>query len=236
MKTVVVAALALLAGLFLGGLGPRAELRDVRRELAEAKQAAERARSSSALPFALGMGGLAAARERADEQAANRLPRFVIPDAGPAVAERTRPDGGRRGFRFDEQSFAAAKAAGDLRAAQFRDAFVAEARLSPEAQTALDKTVDDMNAEFGKAAGEVAEALRKKGQKVGARDMADIGVRLLQIYQHADDAFKAGLDDTGRAAAERTRFDVLTQVDVGAFRALADTMGQLGVNTPGRQP
>lgn len=233
------AAAALLLGVFVGGIGPRAELRDARRELAEARQAADRARSSAALPFALGMGSLAAARERADEQAVRRVPRFVTPDAGAASAEharRDRPDGGRRGFHFDEQSFAAAKAAADVRAAQFRDAFVDEARLSPERQIAFDKTIDAMNAEFGKAASEIAETLRAKGQKVGARDMADIGVRVLQIYQHADDQFKAGLDDAGRAAAEKTRFDVLTQIDVGAFRKLADTMGQLGVDPPGRAP
>src|SRR4051812_44397465 len=64
MKTVIIAAAALLAGLFLGGLGPRAELRRTKQELAEAKAASKQG-IGSALPLALGMGGLMAARERA---------------------------------------------------------------------------------------------------------------------------------------------------------------------------
>jgi len=49
MKLVVIAAVALLAGLFIGGIGPRAELRQARKELAEAKEAAARARSSASV-------------------------------------------------------------------------------------------------------------------------------------------------------------------------------------------
>ena len=70
MKTVVAAAIALLAGLFFGGMGPRSELRQVKKELAEAKEAAARARSSAALPLALGMGSLMAAQDRAQAAAA----------------------------------------------------------------------------------------------------------------------------------------------------------------------
>src|SRR5882757_9585988 len=54
MKTVVVAALALLGGLFLGGVRPRAEVRALQKDLAEAKQAGARGGSAAALPLALG--------------------------------------------------------------------------------------------------------------------------------------------------------------------------------------
>jgi hypothetical protein len=89
-----------------------------------------------------------------------------------------------------------------------------------------------MNQEFAKAADEIAETLKAKGQKVKPRDMADIGSKLLEIYRRADDAFTAGLDDNGRAAQNRTQFDVLTQVDIGSFRRLAETMEALGVSQP----
>src|SRR5687767_12906626 len=94
MKTVVAAAIALLAGLFFGGMGPRSELRQVKKELAEAKEAAARARSSAALPLALGMGSLMAAQDRAQ---AAPPPRFVVPDGGVTAAQPAgqRPDGGR---------------------------------------------------------------------------------------------------------------------------------------------
>jgi hypothetical protein len=128
------------------------------------------------------------------------------------------------------------KSAADLRAAQFRSAFVDEAGLSPEKEQSFQGVIDKMNQEFTKAADEIAETLKAKGQKVRPRDMADVGAKLLEIYRRADDAFSAGLDDSGRAAQSRTQFDVLTQVDIGGFQRLADTMEQLGVSQPLRGP
>ena len=66
--------------------------------------------------------------------------------------------------------------------------------------------------------------------------MADVGVRLLDIYRRTDDAVKAGLDDPGRAAMEKTRFDALTQIDMEAFRKLAETMEGAEFVDPGRSP
>lgn len=234
MKTVVAAAIALLAGLFFGGMGPRSELRQVKKELAEAKEAAARARSSAALPLALGMGSLMAAQDRAQ---AVPPPRFVVPDGGATAAEPAgqRPDGGRVRRMFGDagaEAFATMKAAADLRATQFRTAFFDEAGLTPEKEQTFQGTIDKMNQEFAKAADEIAETLKTKGQKVKPREMADIGARLLEIYRRADDSFTAGLDDAGRAAQNRTQFDVLTQVDIGAFRKLAETMEELGVSQP----
>jgi hypothetical protein len=238
MKIAVLVAAALLAGLFIGGLRPAAELRALKEELAEARESAARARSSAALPFALGMGSLVAARDRA-----HSVPRFVVPlDAGaPAAAEPStpRPDGGgrpRRTFLGDAgaEAFAAIKTAADVRAAQFRAAFVEEAGLSPEKEQSLGQTIDRMNREFAAAADEIADALQAKGQRVRPREMADIGAKLLDIYRRADDSFTATLDATGRAALDRTQFDVLTQVDFGSFRRLAETMESLGVAQPGR--
>jgi hypothetical protein len=212
-------------------MGPRAELRQVKKELADARDSAARARSSANLPLALGMGSLMAARDRAQS-----VPHFVVPDAGaPADPPPERPDSGRARRLIGDggaQAFAAMKTAADLRAAQFRTAFVDEAGLSPEKEQSFQGVIDKMNQEFGKAADEIAETLKAKGQKVRPRDMADIGARLLEIYRRADDSFTAGLDDAGRAAQARTQFDVLTQVDIGGFKRLAETMEQLGVSQP----
>jgi hypothetical protein len=232
MKTVVAAALALLAGLFLGGLRPRAELRQAQKELAEAKEA--RGSSAAALPLALGMGSLVAARDRA-----RSVPRFLVPDGGaPAHADDSQTERRRRRALFADggaDGFTAAKAAADVRAAQFRAAFVDEARLSPERQNAFDKAIAGMNGEFARAADEIAEGLRTRpsGQKVRPREMADVGARLLEIYRRADDSFAASLDEQGRAARERTEFDLLTQVDLGAFRKLGETLEAVGVTQVG---
>jgi hypothetical protein len=235
MKLVVVGALALLVGLFFGGIGPRADLRQAQKELAEAKEAAARARSSSALPLALGMGSLMAARDRAQS-----VPRFTTPDAGassaaePAASAAPAEERKRRSLFGDAgaQAFAAMKSAADLRAAQFREAFIEQAGLGPEKEQALQQTIDQMNKDFAKAADEVVETLQARGEKIRPRDMADIGAKLLDIYRRADDAFTAGLDENARAAQARTQFDVLTQVDLGSFRRLAETMETLGVSQP----
>lgn len=235
MKTVVAAALALLVGLFLGGLRPRAEVRAVQKELAEARQAAARGGSGTALPLALGLGSLVAARDRA-----RSVPRFLVPDGGagePAQADGA-PGQRRRRSMFGDggaERFAAVKAAADVRAAQFRAAFADEARLSPERTKALDRAIDGMNEEFAKAADEMAESLRTRaaGGKVRPREMADIGARLLDIYRRADDGFAGALDEQGRAARARTEFDLLTQVDLGVFRRLAETLETDGVTRIG---
>jgi hypothetical protein len=235
MRTVVIAAGALLIGLFVGGIGPRAELRQVQKELADAKETAARGRSSAALPLALGMGTLMAARDRATESP----PRFVVPDASPGnqpgKAENQPGKGERRRRLLGDggaEAFAAMKTAADVRAAQFRTAFVEEGGLTPEKEQTFQKTIDQMNQEFAKAADDIAETLRTKGQKVRPRDMADIGAKLLDIYRRADDSFSAGLDEDGRRAQARSQFDVLTQVDIGAFKKLAETMETLGVSQP----
>lgn len=250
MKTVLAAALTLLLGLFLGGLGPRAELRRTRQELAQAREEATRS-AGAGLPAALGLAGLAAARDRAQADARKRVPRFTTPEKNeapePPAGEReprtgsaddSGNDGGRRRMRLfgDGDGFGAAKAAADLRAAQFRAAFVAEARLDPQRQGALDKTIQSMNAEFARAAGEIAETVAARGKRVTPRDMADVGVRLLDIYRRADDSLKGGLDESGRAALDKTGFDPLTQIDMEAFRKLAEAMESADVATPGRAP
>jgi hypothetical protein len=247
-RTIVIAAATLLLGLFVGGLGPRAEVGRLKKELEETRAAASRGGSSAALPLALGMGSLMAAQERAREQGQLRqVPRFLVPDAGPASAEdspesqRTGDggaDGGRRRRRFgfgDDKTFAAAKAAADMRAAQYRTAFLDEARLAPAQQMAFDESIKKMNDDLARAADELAESLATRTRKLGPRDIADVGARVLEIYRSADDRLKAGLDDAGRGALERTDFDILTQIDLGAFRKLGDRMEALGVSDLGRR-
>ena len=135
-KTLVAAALALLAGLFVGGIKPRMELKRVRAELEQARAASQRGAGSAALPLALGVGSLVAAQQQAqggaDRRAGPKPPRFV--DATPGVPE---PAGANP--KTEVSGLAAAKTAADLRAAQYRAAFLQEAKLSPRAQAAFDK-------------------------------------------------------------------------------------------------
>jgi hypothetical protein len=245
MKTVVLAALALIVGLVLGGLAPRAELRRVEKELAAAREQAARAREApAALPLALGLGSLVAARDEQARAAGPRgpVPKFVDPGTGGVGDEApARPPkdagpeaGGRRGL--SPEALATARAAAELRAAQFRAAFFEEARLPPDRVAQVERTIATMNEELGRVATEAAEALRARGQKLQTRDFADLGVKLLSVYQRADDGLKATLDVTALAAKERTGFDLSNQVDLGAFGTLVEAAEALGVDDRARRP
>jgi hypothetical protein len=228
-KTIVIAAATLLLGIFIGGLGPRAELAETKVALKEAEARSKQTGPSQ--PLALGLGSLAAAREQANANApaGKRVPKFVTDDPPAKDAERDHPDGGRSFRLGDPETFRAAKAAADVRAAQFREAFLDQARLPPAAVDHLDSTIKSMNEELGRAADEIAKELAARhdkdgNSKVSPRELADMGSRVLDIYRRADDKWKAGLDDNGRAAANNGDFDLLTQVDVGAFERLSQTL------------
>jgi hypothetical protein len=217
-KTVVAAALALILGIFVGGIGPRAELGRARKELAEAQAAAARARGS-ALPLALGMGSLMRGADRTRGPAGGGgagVPRFVTPPGGDGAT-----GGGRRSTA---ELMAAGKAAAEVRAVQYRTAFAEAAQLPTAGLASMEQAIASMNVELGRAADQAARQLGE-GRKPTPRDMADLGVRLLDIYRQADDRFKAGLDERGRSALTDTGFDLATQIDVGIFTRLAERLG-----------
>lgn len=229
-KTIITAALALVLGLFLGGIGPRSQLRRSERDLEQARTASRDDRAA-ALPIALGLGSLVAAKGRAPAAAP---PRFVVADGGavttPAGDARPR----ERGHFPGHDELGTLRTASQVRAAQFRSALFEAGRFNDEARTRFDAEVKTMNDELAKAAGELAAAMADH-PKVTPRDMADVGARVLDIYRRADDHFKAGLDDAGKAAVASTDFDLITQIDAGAFETLADTLGGRPIARPGRE-
>jgi hypothetical protein len=239
-KLLVVGALALLVGVFAGGVGPRAELRRSQAEVADLRAAAARCGGAAALPLALGVGSLVAAQQRARAQAP-APPRFVPadPQGGPPAPDPDQDDRGRgdagAGRSLDGKALAAARAAADVRAAQYRAAFAQEAQLTEAGQAAMDQAIARMNQELGRMGDEVAAQLESKS-KLSPRDMADVGARVLDIYRKADDGFKAGLDERGRAALDRTDFDLLTQVDLGAFERLAERVSTMQLPRSSARP
>jgi hypothetical protein len=241
-KTIVVAALTLLLGIFIGGIGPRAELARARTELAAAQAKAKRG-SDAALPLALGLGSLAAARRAAEARAdaeqegqgaVRRVPRFNPPET-PApdpeeAAGAARPDAGHKNPLHDKEAFAAAKTAQDLRAAQFRAAFVEKAQLSSAGVAALDASIKQMNDELAQVAVEVESRwtrMLETREKPRPRDFADVGARVLEAYRKADDRFTSALDDRAKGAIGASEFDLLTQIDLGSFERLTGIISRL---------
>lgn len=240
MRTIALSAFFLLLGLFLGGLAPRAELRAARKEIAEAREAAERARRSSATPLALGVRSLLEAGRRTPPPGPERGAGGAGAASG-AAAPRTADDeaggweedddddgqdgaGGRRRRAFpfeDDKALDAAKAAADVRAAQFRAAFLEQARLGHDGEARVGRVIDEMNAELKRAADAFAPKLDAAGKDMRLRAYVDLSVEMLGAYQRADERLAGLLDPTAIAARDKTRFDLLTQIDLDAFRALA---------------
>lgn len=227
LKTVVVGALALLLGVFFGSLGPRAEARKLRKELEVARAEADEAQARP-IPMLPMLPGFAGDRDPLPP------PRFAEPArASDSPAADARDAGTRDGRFFSSDAFAVAKTAADARAAQFRAAFVEDARLTADEQAALTRVVDDLNRDVAKAAEELAKELREKNRRLATREMADVASRLLDVYRRSDDRLQATLDEEARAAATRTGFDVLTQIDLAAMKSLGEVVEQLGFTPPG---
>jgi hypothetical protein len=163
----------------------------------------------------------------------------VTPPPEAQAPEAPRPDAGvparrGRGLFANEEAFTRAKAAAELRATQFRAAFAEEADLPPEKEQALEALVAKLNGELAAEAEKVAAGLAGKPGELAPRDLVDVGVRLLGVYQRLDDEWKGTLDPRGRAALEKTGFDLLTQIDLDAVRAVGARIEQAGVR--GRGP
>lgn len=233
-QTVVAAAAALLGGIFIGGIGPRAELGRTKAALVEAEAKARAASNPNALALMLGVGGLAAAQNGSPGPGsgeAKRPPRFVPTDPPPAPPmDAGTEDGSRRRREFSREQFAAARAAAEIRAAEHRAAFVEAAELGPGATATLDATIKSFNDELKTTADEVVRELEGRLARqttIHPRDVIDLGARFLDVYRRADDRFLNGLDREARAAADRSDFDLLSQVDIGALEGVAETMRKL---------
>jgi hypothetical protein len=116
----------------------------------------------------------------------------------------------------------------EVRATQYRAAFLDEARLTATEQGAFDTAIADLNRTLAAEAQRATALIGQIGDpaSVRPRAVADIAAGLLDAYRRSDDALRAALSPGARAAMERTRFDLLTQVDLEVFRTLGEALEQ----------
>ncbi len=216
MKIFASAALALLLGLFIGGYSPRSDVRRLEAELAKAKEETASAKASSvgagAAMFPAALGALAAA---AGPRTAVPPPRFVNSD--PPGKNGDGPDAGTRSRRDPIASLQAAKVGMDIKAAFQKAQFFDQARLSPEKQAAFEDSVKKMNDALSRSLDQIAGLINNKDtkEKPTFRTLLDSTSPFFDAYRKLDDDFKAGLDDGGRAALDKTKFELISQLDLG---------------------
>lgn len=256
MKWVIVGAVALAIGFVAGGYAPRTELEKTKQELAEARTRIERGERER-MTWMAGLNGLLAQRAAAPV-APSAPPRpQAVPAQGTATPTESPPedddegqgpgdggtegDGGAHG-RFDPKdpkSFEAMRSAADLRAGQYKAAFVEAAHLDARKQEALDEIIRGLNTEVARESERLAAELAQSAGKLRTREMVNVGLAMGQIYQRADDRLGQLLDPTEQAAAATTGFDLLTQVDLQSVRGLFEVTANRREGTesgPPRRP
>jgi hypothetical protein len=230
MRSVVTGVVALIFGLFLGGLPARRELEKTKAELVRARSEGEN--TSGILPLFLGANGLgrdqgeAAPGEATEPQ--RRVPNFLKPEDGKQDSIAMDSQSGPPDAGASPHTFESVKTMLKFRAAFARQAFIEKADLGPDTQKHLEETVAQMNAEMAKVAEQAVQRLIDGKGKLKPRQMADLGSDILQIYRKADDELRAGLDPATQSAMDESEFDLFSQIDPSAFDKVQAELRRMG--------
>ncbi|MCA9489524.1 MAG: hypothetical protein KC621_06360 [Myxococcales bacterium] len=225
----LLAAVALVVGLVIGGLGPRSEARGLREKLDEL--------SSRECASGNDMGKQIAEVFRGRPLASN-LPDVQVdeptaePETEPASDEEPRSRRGKRGqgFQIDidgedgsepqtpEEAVAMAREAMELRRTQARAA-LAEAGVSDEQLSSIDEAMDRMNQDLS-ALTETFVATVQEGGEPDRREMMMFAADTLDVLLEGEDALYGVLDEEQRADIDDAALDPFSYIDGGVVDAL----------------
>ena len=231
MKQILFAALGVVIGFVLGGIGPRmdlavleAKLDETRAELALAEQQSRR-RPSLPVP---GMSEMFAPSEDLDDEPERepdedrRDDDVERDDLAPAT------DSGlveERPLTAEDiaEEFDIAVDAQRMRAAQSRTALQEQAELSDEEMVEFDNIVDDMNealAEYGDSLMEIALS----GEEPEAEDMLGLTHEVTGILYDSQTAVNDLIGTSGMDETDPSARQVWNHVDLGVFQDNIDAM------------
>jgi hypothetical protein len=204
VKYVPIAAIMLVVGLVLGGLPPRAELREVRQELADAVAQDCSGQVGRDLARLLGQGSRPVAPRTPQEEALDR-PDEIAAAHPDAVAEAERIDAELEAAEAelaeeledmtapDEQELELARTALDLRRAQSRAALVEDTDPSDEQLEAIDQAYADMNDVLLELSDELVEMIAS-GEAPDRRDSMEFAADALDALLAAEQSVEGLLD------------------------------------------
>ena len=223
LQGLVAAVLGLAAGVILGGIGPRSEVRDLREQLASAEECADKP-SELGRQFAEALSGKPwegalddderrnleqAVQERKQSDAAGTeddVPEEADEEAfDPDDFDPEDPEDVERGLDFAKTGMA-------LRSAQARQALDEQAGLSEEQWVEFDAAVDDMNADLQDITAQFVDTLADGGEPT-RRDAMIFGADVLDVFLEADDRIYGLLDADQRSAAEAEAMDPMAHMD-----------------------
>jgi phosphoenolpyruvate-protein kinase (PTS system EI component) len=242
MKSIAVAAFALIVGIVLGGLPPRAELRALQQERADAAKRCEDGVGSDLVRF---LGATRGGESFVPASAAPRQPSVTPPpspaeeaealaEANPEAAEAVEElreaeaeleaevaDGVRQALADDEE-LELARTALALRQAQARAALVEQADPDSDQLDAIDASYDAMNERLEAIAAEIGEQVLdgEPSRRDAMRFAADALDAMLSAEQEVLDTLdpeqRLSLDDEALSAFSHVSpalVDVLSALD-----------------------
>jgi hypothetical protein len=222
----IAAAVALMVGLVVGGLGPRAELRALRAKV----DAAEACRTSV---DAADLAGVFSGRPWSNGPRPDAPP---IDDAEPAVAPPTEIDVDEPSDLEPEPTptpseggpvipeLDAAREAMTLRSRQAWRALDEQANPTPEQREAIEAAIGAMNDELIGVADELV-ARMEAGERPERRDLMIFAADTLETMISAEDAIYESLTPEQREAVDPEVLDPTAYVDASILDAL-DALGR----------
>lgn len=240
MKYIAVAAVAIVVGVLLGGLGPRAEVRDLKQHIRELDEAPCTNQFGRDLALLMGQGvgrntsqplpfddGTADADEErspeeiaADNPAAAEMAREL--DEAEAEAEEDLREAVRAGLSDDEE-LEALRTALELRRAQARAAVREQIDPDDEQWEIIDGAVEDMNGTLIGLGEELTEMLAA-GEEPTRRDAMEFSADALDALLEAEDRMRGALDDEQLGDLDDEALDPFSYIDP----ALIDVLMELG--------
>ncbi len=235
----ILAAVALVVGLALGGLMPRSEVRGLRDRVAEleardcegggggnvGQQIASALRSGRGWSRAPSPGSAPSpGREPGRPQGASGAedvggePEGALPPGGGRSEGREPRPGGLSGDRVDEVMDAL-----DMRRAQARQALREQAQLSGEQELAVDAAVEEMNVELQELALDFVAEMEATGGLPDRRQSMLFARDTIDVLVTAEDAIWNTLDPSQREQVDPTALDPTSYVD----GTVVQTLGQL---------
>jgi hypothetical protein len=222
--------LALLAGLALGGWGPRADLRDARDRIKELEKKIGRQEASAgkmqqvkAMLRVKDDEVRAAATRRARKPPPLKLPPAPEEEPEDAMAS-ARPAGTNAPPRMG-RDIAQAAELWSTRVEMSRNSLIGNLGLNPQQVAMFDGVTAVMNAQLEEHIGKWAETLKQKEEMTsedGVRMMTDLGNVLTKTYDEMDQVMPPGWREKAGG-----RFDLVNFVDPAVAMPLTEVEGKI---------
>jgi hypothetical protein len=225
VRHVIVAAIALVVGLVVGGVGQRAQLAAMTAEIRDLRDRRCDDRPGDLTRL---FGGSPAPTASADPDAAPEpAPRRHRADA-PLGDDETPP--AHEPPRAEEDTDEAeppriegARTALAARRAQARAALIEDADPTADQLADVDSAVDDMNAQLDSLARDLVDRVQAGGGELSRREQMQFAADGLDVMLTAQTSIEDALDDDQRAAVDEEAIDPFSYIDP----ALMDLIEQL---------